>query len=151
MHLLFFNLTNARSLAPKIDSFVENFHERDTDLCVVTEMWLTEDAGLLADGSVDLRLRECIGALHCGRGGGRRGGGVGIFYRLARMSVVDISPKDNPHEIAVALCSLRGTSRKIVCIGAYLTTALDEASAEIFLDYINDLTHPLFQLSLIHI
>ena len=27
-----FLLTNARSLAPKIDNFVENFHERDVDL-----------------------------------------------------------------------------------------------------------------------
>ena len=47
-------LTNARSLAPKINSFVENFHERDTDFCVVTETWLMEDAGLLADSSVCL-------------------------------------------------------------------------------------------------
>ena len=29
-----FILTNARSLAPKIDSFIENFHERDADICV---------------------------------------------------------------------------------------------------------------------
>ena len=40
-----FLLTNARSLAPKIDSFVENFNERDIDLCVVTETWLAEDGG----------------------------------------------------------------------------------------------------------
>ena len=139
-------MTNARSLAPKTDSFVENFTERNIDLCVVTETWLTEGAGLLSDGSVDLRLGEGIGTIHCLRPGGRRGGGVGIFYRSSRLRVIDITPPDNPHEICVGLCSLRGTSRKIVCIGAYLTTALDPASAECFLEYINDLI-----LSLIHI
>ena len=44
-----FILTNARSLAPKIDSFLENFNERDIDLAVVTETWLYEGSGLLND------------------------------------------------------------------------------------------------------
>ena len=41
----------------------------------------------------------------------------------------------------MALCSLRGTSRKIIVIGVYLTTALDDAAAEICLEYLNDLIH----------
>ena len=135
-----FLLTNARSLAPKLDSFVENFQERDIDLAVVTETWLYEGCDLLADGSVDLRLGEGIGALHCGRSG-RRGGGVGVFYRTSRLKVHDITPKDNPHEICASLCSLRGSARKIVCIGVYLITALDEAAAELLLEYVNDLIH----------
>ena len=92
-----FLLTNARSLAPKMDSFIENFSERDTDLGVVTENWLCEGAGLLRDGSIDLRNGEGIGAIHCGRNEGRRGGGVGIFYQLSRLKVVDISPNNNQH------------------------------------------------------
>ena len=136
-----FLLTNARSLAPKIDSFVENFHERDTDLCVVTETWLNEGSGLLQDGSVDLGLGEGIGAAHCGRRIGERGGGVGIFYRTSKMKIVDITPTDNPHEIVAVLCSLRGTAKKILCIGAYLTTALTQPQSEVFLQYINDLLH----------
>ena len=108
------------------------------DLCVVTETWLYEGSGLLLDGSVDLQLGEGIGTLHCGRSN-RRGGGVGIFYRSSRVKVVDITPEDNPHEICVGLCSLRGTSRKVLCLGAYLSTALDRQESEQFLEYINDL------------
>ena len=66
-----FLLTNARSLAPKLESFFENFSERDVDLCVVTETWLSCGPGLLQDDSVDLRLGVGIGALHCGREDGR--------------------------------------------------------------------------------
>ena len=57
------------------------------------------------------------------------------------MKVLDITPRNNPHELCSVICSLHGTSRKIICIGAYLTTALDQASAEIFLEYFNDLLH----------
>ena len=111
-----FLLTNARSLAPKIDSFIENFEERDVDLCVVTETWLNTASGLLEDEGVDLCLGEGISFFHCGRPVGRRGGGVGVFFRSSRIKAVDITPKDNPHEVCAVLCSLRGTSRKIICL-----------------------------------
>ena len=57
------------------------------------------------------------------------------------MKVVDVSPKNNPHKIVATLCTLQGTSRKILCLGAYLITALDIAGAESFLEYTNDLIH----------
>ena len=136
-----FLLTNARSLAPKIDSLIENFSERDVDLCVVTETWLNDESGLLEDEGVDLSLGEGISTFHCGRPVGRRGGGVGIYTRNSRIKAVDITPKDNVHELCAVLCSLRGTSRKIICIGAYLTTALDVAQAEVFLECVNDMVH----------
>ena len=136
-----FMLSNACSLAPKIDSFIENFNERDIDLCVITETWFHDDG-------VPLSLGEGIGVVHAGRPVGRRGGGVGIFFRKCKMKVVDITPSFVSHsEIAVSLCSVRGLSRKIICVGAYLTTALDERGAEAFLEKINDIIH----LSLIHI
>ena len=105
-----FLLTNARSLAPKIDSFVENFEERNIDLCVVTETWCHDGVGLLEDDGVDLRLGEGISSFHCGRSAERRGGGVGIFFRESRIKACEITPKDNPHEICAVLCSLRGLS-----------------------------------------
>ena len=49
-----FLLTNARSLTPKVDSFIENFQERDIDLCVVTETWLHEEQGIFMDDGVAL-------------------------------------------------------------------------------------------------
>ena len=137
-------LSNARSLAPKIDSFIENFNERDIDLCVITETWLHDEMGILQDDGVPLSLGEGIGVVHAGRPVGRRGGGVGIFFRKSKMKVVDITPSLVSHsEIAVSLCSVRGLSRKIVCVGAYLTTALDERGAEAFLEKINYIIHQI--------
>ena len=95
---------------------------------------------MLRDGLVDLRLGEGVGAIHWGHEG-RRGGGVGIFYRTSRIKAIGITPKENPHEICSALCSLRGTLRKILCIGVYLSTALDVPSAEEYLEYLSDLIH----------
>ena len=66
---------------------------------------------------------------------------MGVFYRTSRVKVVDITPKDNPHEVIVGLCSLRGTSRKMIRIGDYRTTAIGLEELEVFLDCINDLVH----------
>ena len=85
-------LTNARSLARKVDSLVENFTERNIDLCVVTKAWLHDEQGILQDNGVPLVLGEGIGVVHWGRPLDRRGGGVGIFYRSSKMKVVDITP-----------------------------------------------------------
>ena len=68
-----FMLTNARSLAPKLDSFIENFNERNIDLSVVTETWLQDNMGILMDGDVALSLGEGIGVIHRGRPPGMRG------------------------------------------------------------------------------
>ena len=69
---------------------------------MVTETWLSEGSGLLADGAVDLRLGEGIGVLHCGRPSGQRGGAVGIFYRSSRLKAMNITPKENKHEILLS-------------------------------------------------
>ena len=61
-----FMLTNARSLAPKVDSFLENFTERNIDICVVTETWLHDEMGLLQDEGVNFDLGEGIGVVHRG-------------------------------------------------------------------------------------
>ena len=98
-------------------------------------------SGLLEDDGLDLRLGEGISSFHWGRRIGQRGGGVGVFYRSSRIKATDVTPKNNPHKVCVVLCSLRGTARKIICIGAYLTTALDDDAAAVYLEYINDLIH----------
>ena len=69
-----FMLTNARSLAPKLDSFIESFNERNIDLCVITKTWLQDNMGILMGGDVALSLGEGIGVVHQGQPTGMRGG-----------------------------------------------------------------------------
>ena len=94
--------------------------------------------GILLDGDVVLSLGEGIGIVHGGRPMGMRGGGVGIFYQRLKMKVVDITPAGLQDEICVSLCSVRGTSRKMVCVGAYLTMALSDEELALFLEKMND-------------
>ena len=65
---------------------------------------------------------------------------MGIFYRQTKMKVVDITPKSTS-EICAALCTIRNCSRKIICIAACHTTALDEEASQLFLEEINDMIH----------
>ena len=41
--------TNARSLTPKMASFIENFKELEANLAVITETWLTDGQSLQTD------------------------------------------------------------------------------------------------------
>ena len=56
------------------------------------------------------------------------------------MKVVDITPVSTS-EICAALRSVRGCSRKVICIAAYHTTALDEDGSVAFLEEISDMIH----------
>ena len=117
-------------MAPKIDSFIENFNERDVNIGVIT--WLHDGTGVLEEDGLDLLMGEGIMSFHCGRPAERRGGGIGIFVRDSRVKAVNITPKDNTHEICAVLCSSFGTARKITVLGCYHTTALDEEQSGVF-------------------
>ena len=52
--------TNARSLCPKVDSFIDNFNELEASLAVITETWMNPNADLERDLD-DLALGAGIG------------------------------------------------------------------------------------------
>ena len=58
------------------------------------------------DDATPLVLGKGIGAIHRGRPAGRRGRGVGIFFKKSKMKVLYITPKSSS-EIVAALCSVR--------------------------------------------
>ena len=56
-----FLLTNARSLAPKIESLLDYFEELDLSMAIVAESWLKPGEDL---EKVDLQFGESISVLH---------------------------------------------------------------------------------------
>ena len=115
--------TNARSLCPKINSFIDCFEEMEASLAVVTETWLT-DGQALQDDIQDLELGSKIKLLARNRTPSVNGvchGGVAIAFRNDRCSLAEVH-MGNPdnYEVMVAAGSVPGHSRKLVVIAAYV-------------------------------
>ena len=83
---------NARSLCPKMNSFIDTFKEMESSLAIVTETWLKSGEGL-EDDLDDLLHGAGIGLITLNRRAGSRGvahGGVAIGYRAAVMDALSL-------------------------------------------------------------
>ena len=115
--------TNARSICPKIESFVTCMEELDASFGIVSETWLT-DGKELDDDLLDLRGRAEIGALTRNRPPNEQGyshGGIGIFFDVKRCSFEEIAVT-NPgdYEVLVAKGRFVGFSRPVLAVACYL-------------------------------
>ena len=89
-------LTNARSLFPKFESLIDNMKELDTDICFVTETWLSDGPTLDKDLD-DLLLGAGIGLITLNREPGLNGvshGDVAIGYPSATVTLKRIPAKN---------------------------------------------------------
>ena len=135
--------TNARSLAPKIDSLIECFSELEVDVAVVTETWL-KGGELLEKDISDLELGAGIGAVVKNRQPNPRTGvahgGVGIFFRKS-VSSFKTFRYANPEnfEVLPAFTTLRGSARKLVVVAAYIPPNYPVPRARQCLDFIESL------------
>ena len=114
--------TNARSLCPKVNSFIDCFNELDAQLAIVTETWFGDSPRLEQDLD-DLLHATGIAMLTKNRApvGGVSYGGVAIAYRAASVQLQDLRyPNPDCFETIMAAGSMRGHSRKLVVIVAYM-------------------------------
>ena len=134
--------TNARSLTPKISSFIDCFKELDASVAVVTETWLA-DGPSLAEDVDDLLHGTGIALLTRNREPAVNGvchGGVAIAYRAANVTLkkLDLS-NENRHEVLVATGAVSGHSRKLVVIAAYMPPGDTAQRSRSCLEYITDI------------
>ena len=108
-----FATTNARSLAPKIESAIDVINELDLSFLAITETWL-RNGRTLENNVQDLELGTGISIIHRAREG-RRGGGVGILYKPDKISLKQYPMKGNKYEVAAASGKIPNNTRKI-CI-----------------------------------
>ena len=101
--------TNARSLCPKVDSFIDNFNELEASLAVITETWMNPEADLETDLE-DLALGAGIGMLVRCRPPSANGvsyGGVAVAFRVSGISLKELKiPNPSIFEVLVATGSI---------------------------------------------
>ena len=93
--------TNARSITPKIDCFIEYLQEHNTSLAFITETWLSDSPELVNDIQ-DLELGTGYSLICKNRPLNDRGssaGGVAIASRTLHTSLKKISLPGNDFEI----------------------------------------------------
>ena len=114
--------TNARSLCPKAQSFIDCFTELDVNLAIVTETWFGDSPDLQADLD-DLLHATGIATIARNRPpkDGVSYGGVAVCYRASMMHLKDICyPNPDAFETLFAVGSIHGHSRRLVVIAAYM-------------------------------
>ena len=149
--------TNARSLCPKIHSYIECLEELDAQIGIVTETWLSDGVSLEED-KLDLEHGAGLGMLTLNRKPNAAGvshGGVAITFRKSFCSLSRI-PAKNPDnfEVLPAVGSIPGHRRKLVVFACYIPPSYDSARGKKCLEYISDMVcvrMRKYNLSLIHI
>ena len=135
--------TNARSLAPKVDSLIDCFTELDVDIAVVTETWFREGDDLREDLR-ELELGTDIASItRCRDPNASTGvahGGVAIMYkkRIGTFKEISITNPEK-YEVLPAIGTLRGSSRKMLVIAAYIPPNYSTARAAGCVQFIEDL------------
>ena len=109
--------TNARSIAPKMNSMIECF--RNLDLCffAVTETWLRNDRRTRGEIS-DVAASEKIAIITRSRD--TRGGGVAIAYDTERVEMREEKIRANKWEVLFVKGQLQGIRRKICVVVVYV-------------------------------
>ena len=130
---------NARSLKPKLDSFIDCFEDSGASVAVVTETWMGGD-----DCSEDLEEGNGIGFLHRSRGrkaaNGAYYGGVAVAWRIRHCNMYRIDlPNTDDFEVLVTAETIKGHTRKLIVLACYLPPSYTKLRGEAALDYINGL------------
>ena len=133
--------TNARSLKPKINSFIDCFSETEAQLAIVTETWFGDSSEL--EGQLDDLLQATGIAMLCRNRppvGGLCHSGVAIGYRASQMVLRELHwPNPENFEVICAAGNLRGHAKKVFVLAAYMPTGDPVARGRACLAHIRDM------------
>lgn len=134
--------TNARSLKPKIPSFIDAFNELEVSLAFVTETWFA-NSEVHESQAEDLLLGRGIKSLFLNRDPGPRGishGGVGVFWKESEAAGKRY-PFDNPEKYEVMPVELKygKMDKKVFAVAVYVPPGYSVARGRGCLQHLNDL------------
>lgn len=134
--------TNARSLKPKINSFIDCYKELDLTFGIITETWLADGVGLDRQ-SEDLLLGSGLVIHTLNRPPGNNGvchGGVAIITRdSTTKSSIYKFPNPDSFEVLAVSASVSSIKRKFFVIGAYIPPNYTVPKAKASIQYISDI------------
>ena len=112
-----FSLTNARSLAPKLESLSTAFKELDLHFMMVTETWI-KNSRVTTRNLMDYRNARNIGLICKNRR--TRGGGVCVAFDNSRAKLGRFPLPASDFEIVCASGKLSGFTKKVAIFVVYL-------------------------------
>ena len=133
-------LTNARSLAPKMNSLIDYMRELDTAVAIVTESWLKPGRQLDEDID-DLTKAENLGLIHCSRRtnrGRNAGGGVALVYNKEKIDITEYKAKKANAELVCAIGKIPKLTRKIFIVGIYISPRVRSKQYHLMLEAVSD-------------
>ena len=124
-----FATTNARSIAPKIISLVENFNELELCLFAITETWLGNSR------EVNHNIRDLVNSsnidmLHKNRK--TRGGGVALAYNNTLAKFSQVSLRNNSFELLCCKGKINSLARPLIVFVVYLPPKMSADSLRAF-------------------
>ena len=127
-------LTNARSLAPKINSLQTFVQEHDVDIALITESWL-RDSEVLDRDVIDLEYGSKLKILYKNRprrvnGLRRVGGGVSVVFNKDRCSLRERKIVGNDYELVAATGRIRKIGRVFAVFCIYIEPRTKTAELE---------------------
>ena len=139
-----FMLTNARSLSPKILSFIDHVEQLGVDISVVTKSWLASSSKLDYDLN-ELEFGTDLKVVYKNRpirqNSRRRtaGGVVAIIYNKTRCRLKERKIKKNKFELVCATGKVTGMDRELVVIGVYVPPKTNVADFQALVGAVSDL------------
>ena len=134
-------VTNARSLAPKINSLSEHFSEYDLDFAIVSETWYITSA-IYRDVCICLEHEKSIKSICCNRKERKArntGGGVGIHYRTGKIQLSYYPFRREGCKVMAAKGKLPRTNCSLFVIGLYIPPGLTKPRINVHQEILTEL------------
>ena len=119
---LVFSLSNARSLAKKIDSMIDMFREKGLSFAMITETWFKNDRYTNQELE-DITSAEKIEFICKNRTSNKRGGGVAVAFDNTKASFKKLQIQGNKFELVGVVGKINNVSRKCVVFSLYIPPA----------------------------
>lgn len=135
-------LTNARSLAPKIESLQNYFQEHELDFALITESWL-KDGEVLDRDVIDLEYGTDLKIIYKNRprrtaGARRVGGGVSIVFNKNTCNFRERKTGGNNFELVCATGRVGKMARLVALFCVYIQPRMLVEELANLNDLIND-------------
>ena len=130
-----FAVTNARSLAPKLDLVLDAFYELDLACMIIIETWIQGERTVQ---QADDLLANGNGLDSIYRSRGARGGRLAILSRRSKVQLKEYKIKTKSHKVLAARGKIQNNSRPIYLLAVYIKPSLSKKKKDDLIEVVID-------------